>query len=89
MVTTDATVELEEEETVLVDRVESFALLLLPVEERRIEVVETPVLEAREESWYNSNLFPAPQYSMLLPGHIKLQSPAAARTDPAPRLLPQ
>lgn len=40
-------------------------------------------------SLYNSNLFPAPQYSYALPGHTIEQSPAAARTDPVLRALPQ
>lgn len=55
------------------------------------EVVDV-VLEELDEtgaSPYISSLFPAPQYSRLFPGHKKLQSPLAARTDPAPRLLPQ
>jgi hypothetical protein len=68
--------------------VEGFAVLPGVVDDG-VEVSETLVLDASEESWYNSNRFPAPQYSMLLPGHMKLQSPVAARTDPAPRLLPQ
>jgi hypothetical protein len=66
-----------------VDEVEDFVL----------EVEETPVLEEvleeREESLYISNLFPAPQYSTLLPGQVKLQSPKAAGADPVPRLFPQ
>jgi hypothetical protein len=63
------------------------------VELRLVEDVEavddTLVLEEREVSLYNSNLFPAPQYSILLPGQTKLQSPREVRAEPAPRELPQ
>jgi hypothetical protein len=45
--------------------------------------------EDRDESWYISSLFPAPQYSYWLPGQIKLQSPMFSMTDPALIELPQ
>ena len=66
-------------------------VVLAAVENSTVEVetVEPLVVDTSEESWYISNRFPAPQYSMLLPGHMKLQSPGAARIDPVPRLLPQ
>ena len=38
---------------------------------------------------YSSSRLPAPQYSNWLPGQTKLQSVAAARTEPAFRVLPQ
>lgn len=53
------------------------------------DVDETLVVVTAEESLYISNLFPAPQYCTGLPGQMKLQSPGAARTDPAPRVFPQ
>lgn len=61
--------------------------------------VDVPEVEATEDvesdavatelRMYNSNRFPAPQYSSASPGQTKLQSVVAAATDPAPRLLPQ
>jgi len=54
-----------------------------------MELLEMLDAVARAESMYMSSLSPAPQYSELLPGHTKLQSPGAARTDPGPNLLPQ
>jgi hypothetical protein len=45
--------------------------------------------EDRDESWYISSLFPAPQYSYWLPGQIKLQSPMFSMTDPVLIELPQ
>jgi hypothetical protein len=47
------------------------------VEELTADDVELlPVDELGEDDFlYNSNLFPAPQYSTALPGHTKLQSP--------------
>lgn len=53
------------------------------------DVDEALVLVTRDASLYISSLFPAPQYSRLLPGHMKLQSPSVARSDPAPSVLPQ
>lgn len=39
---------------------------------------------------YNSNLFPAPQYSYLFPGQVNEQSVCLfARPDPVPSILPQ
>lgn len=38
---------------------------------------------------YISSLLPAPQNSNEFPGQVKLQSPAAAKTEPAARELPQ
>lgn len=76
------------EETVDVKN-EDVWVLLPAVVGFKTEVELMLVLEAREESLYNSKRFPAPQYSTLLPGHMKLQSPAAARLAPTPRLLPQ
>lgn len=64
-----------------------------PLADETLEV--EPVLEeelllvVREESMYSSSRFPAPQYSKLFPGQRKLQSPAGAGMDPAPRELPQ
>jgi hypothetical protein len=45
--------------------------------------------EDRDESWYISSLFPAPQYSYWLPGQIKLQSPMFSMTHPVLIELPQ
>jgi hypothetical protein len=38
---------------------------------------------------YTSRRLPAPQYSLELPAHGKLQSEAVVFTDPAEKLLPQ
>jgi len=54
-----------------------------------LDAEEILVVVTAEESLYISNLLPAPQYCTGLPGQTKLQSPGAARTDPAPRVLPQ
>jgi hypothetical protein len=62
------------------------------VEEVTADDVELlPVDELEDDDFlYNSNLFPAPQYSTALPGHTKLQSPwLGAYTDPGLRLFPQ
>ncbi len=55
------------------------------------EIVDNEELdvEIRAESLYSSNLFPAPQYSRLFPGHLKLQSLIPSGTDPALMELPQ
>ena len=64
-------------------------VLVLDELELVLDVEETLVVVTAEESLYISNLLPAPQYCTGLPGQTKLQSPGAARTDPAPRVLPQ
>jgi len=38
---------------------------------------------------YTERRFPAPQISVEFPGHANEQSPAAAATEPAEKLLPQ
>jgi hypothetical protein len=77
-------------ELLLVSEDETTADELDRVEELEEDVDEIPlVVDTREESLYNSNLFPAPQYCTELPGQMKLQSLRAARTDPAPSELPQ
>ena len=45
--------------------------------------------EIVELKTYTESLFPAPQYSVLSPGHRKLQSVAGATTDPALKESPQ
>jgi len=51
---------------------------------------ELLLLEVDAESLYISNLFPAPQYSYLLPGQVNEQSAwLVAKTDPVLRVLPQ
>lgn len=47
------------------------------------------VVAGAPPSLYNSNLFPAPQYSRLLPGQTKLQSVRASIVDVAASVLPQ
>lgn len=47
------------------------------------------VVTAVPLSKYSSSRFPAPQYSYWFPGQTKLQSVAAARTEPAFREFPQ
>ena len=49
-----------------------------------LEVVAAVALKA-----YSSSLFPAPQYSVPSPGHVKLQSVVVALILPACNVFPQ
>lgn len=54
-------------------------------DEDEVEDVETEAAPALN----TFNLFPAPQVSVLLPGHTKLQSDSDVFTEPLCRLSPQ
>jgi hypothetical protein len=90
---TDFTVDvvIEEDLTELdvdvLDVVESFTDVELEL--LTFDVAELEVLVADCPSMYISSLFPAPQYSYGLPGHVKEQSDKVARTEPALITLPQ
>lgn len=51
--------------------------------------LDKTVLVPAAVSLYICSLFPAPQYSTLFPGQVKLQSVVAANTEPELREFPQ
>lgn len=93
----DKELELVDDLDVVVEAVEDMDVvedveITLEVLDWVLEVEELSPLLALEESvvsLYMSSLLPAPQYSKLLPGQMKLQSPKAAKVDVASRVLPQ
>jgi hypothetical protein len=65
-------------------------LVVVDVEVETIDVVDVlEVVAAVELKAYNSSLFPAPQYSVPSPGHVKLQSVVVAWILPACNVFPQ
>jgi hypothetical protein len=64
-------------------------LLVADAVETDVKVVPVPVLELVPAFEYTSSLFPAPQYSFLLPSQGMEQSVVAAKTLPALREFPQ
>lgn len=79
--------ELLNEELLSDDVLENELLLVVvdvEVETEVLEVVAAVALKA-----YSSSLFPAPQYSVPSPGHVKLQSVVVALMLPACNVFPQ
>jgi hypothetical protein len=64
--------------------------LLLVVVGHEIETVDVlEIVAAVALKAYSSSLFPAPQYSVPSPGHVKLQSVVVAWILPACNVFPQ
>lgn len=94
-----------DEEAEVVDEVDVFDAVELDVLSRLLDIVVEGAavlvtvalvtlgldgdVEAVSETLYSSSLFPAPQYSELLPGQVKEQSLRFAKTLPLLRLFPQ
>jgi hypothetical protein len=69
---------------------EELLLVVVDVEVETVDVVDVlEVVAAVELKAYNSSLFPAPQYSVPSPGHVKLQSVVVAWILPACNVFPQ
>jgi hypothetical protein len=83
METDDDTVELVLVEAVVLTPTETVPEVL------DVEEPTTLLLDASDVSKYISNLFPAPQYSKLFPGQMKLQSERVVVIDPVPTEFPQ
>jgi hypothetical protein len=66
------------------------ALLIVVVDVETADVVDVlEVVAAVALKAYSSSLFPAPQYSVPSPGHVKLQSVVVALILPACNVFPQ